>query len=406
MSVIIVCGTSWGDDGKGKIVDFLAKDAKIVARYQGGNNAGHTLVVNNKKFVLHLIPSGILHPTTRCVIGNGVVFDVKAFLEEVKNLNETGIETKNRIFVSSQAHLILPSHKEKEKLENKLGTTKRGIGPAYVDKINREGIRVGDLLYPDYLLKRLFENNKKEVAEKIYEKIMSNSSNMIPYIFDTDIMLNEAVSKNEVILCEGAQGTLLDVDHGTYPFVTSSNATSGGACTGLGIGPTKITKVIGVSKCYTTRVGEGPFPTELKNELGEKIRILGKEFGATTGRPRRVGYLDLVGLRYAVRINGLSSLALTKLDIFDQIDEIKICVAYKYNSTLLKEFPRNTEVLGKCEPVYETVMGWEEKTSKIKSYNDLPNNVKIFVQKIEKEIEIPVEIISTGPDREDTILVQ
>ncbi len=419
-SVWVILGAQWGDEGKGKIVDLLSEDADIVVRYQGGANAGHTVSFDGKTYVLHLLPSGIFHKNVVCVIGNGVVLDPSALLEEINIIKNAGIDIKGRLLISHNAHLIMPYHKLLDKLyeqgEEKIGTTGKGIGPAYMDKYARTGIKVADLLNKDTLCKKIKKNieSKNEILEKIYhtekldvEKILNDyldfAEKISEYITDTAIYLNKAISDGKKILLEGAQGALLDVDHGTYPYVTSSNPTAGGASTGSGIPPTKINGVIGVIKAYTTRVGEGPFPTELKNEIGEYIRERGAEYGATTGRPRRCGWLDIVSLRYSIMINGIEKLALTKLDVLDELDEIKICTAYKINGNITERFPTDPDTLSKVEPVYETFKGWREKISNVNSYCDLPDEAKQFIEAIESLTNTKISIISVGADRKQTI---
>ncbi len=425
MAVIVIVGAQWGDEGKGKIVDVLTEKADGVARYQGGHNAGHTVVINNEKFILHIIPSGILHKGKACIIGNGVVVDPSSLIEEIDGLRKRGIEVGKNLFLSKNAHLIMPYHvaieKEQERLKGskKIGTTGKGIGPAYVDKIARTGIRAGDLLYPEifreklktnlsginHLLKAIYNASGFD-ADAIYREYMGYAEKLSEYIADTDIIINKMIDENKNILFEGAQGTLLDVDHGTYPYVTSSNAGAGGACTGLGVGPTKITRVIGVVKAYTTRVGEGPFPTEIKDSLGEKIREKGGEYGATTGRPRRCGWLDMVVLRHSIRINGLSGIVITKLDILDGLEKIKICTAYRYNGRLYEEFPKELNVFEKCEPVYEEVSGWKENTSGIKDFEKLPKTAQEYIKNIERILGVNVEIISSGQKRDELIMLK
>jgi len=425
MAVIVIVGAQWGDEGKGKIVDVLTEKAACVARYQGGHNAGHTVVINNEKFVLHIIPSGILHKGKVCIIGNGVVVDPSALIDEVDGLKKRGIKVGENLLLSKNAHLIMPYHtaieREQEKLKGskKIGTTGKGIGPAYVDKAARVGLRVGELLFPEifkeklkanvsgvnHLLKTLY-NAPAFDAEALYKEYMGYAERLSAHIADTDIIINKMVDKNKNMLFEGAQGTLLDVDHGTYPYVTSSSSGAGGACTGLGVGPTKITGVIGVVKAYTTRVGEGPFPTEINDSLGEKIREKGGEYGATTGRPRRCGWLDIVALRYAVRINGLSGIVLTKLDILDGLDTIKICNAYKYGGKIYKEFPKELNVLESCEPVYEEVFGWKESTSGIKKFERLPKAAQRYIRKIERMLNVEINIVSSGQKRDELIMLK
>jgi adenylosuccinate synthase len=419
-SVWVVLGAQWGDEGKGKIVDLMSEDADIVVRYQGGANAGHTVSFDGKTYVLHLLPSGIFHENVVCVIGNGVVLDPLALIEEINIIKNAGVNINGRLLISHNAHLIMPYHKLLDKLyeqgEEKIGTTGKGIGPAYVDKYARVGIKVIDLLNKDTLCKKIKKNieSKNEILEKIYhtekldvEKILNDyldfAEKISEYIADTAVYLNEAIKKGKKILLEGAQGALLDVDHGTYPYVTSSNPTAGGASTGSGIPPTKINGIIGVIKAYTTRVGEGPFPTELKNEIGNYLRERGGEYGATTGRPRRCGWLDVVSLKYSIMINGIEKLALTKLDVLDELDEIKICTAYKIDGKITEKFPTDPDTLSKVEPVYETFKGWKEKTSNVNSYHDLPDEAKKFIEAIELFTNTEITIISVGADRKQTI---
>lgn len=422
MPNIIIVGLQWGDEGKGKIVDYLSKNADVVARYQGGHNAGHTVVINNEKFILHLVPSGILYKDKICIIGNGVVVDPAALIEEIDGLKQRGVEINGNLFLSKNAHLIMPYHivmdRENERIRGakSIGTTGRGIGPAYCDKVSRSGIRIADLLHPklfkeklesnlfyvNFLLENLYKVQKLDI-ESIYKKYMGYAEKLKEYISDTDIIINKMISENKNVLFEGAQGTLLDIDHGTYPYVTSSNAIAGGACTGLGIGPTKISKVIGVVKAYTTRVGGGPFPTEIKDSLGDKIREKGGEYGATTGRPRRCGWIDLVILRHSVMINGVTGIAITKLDILDDLDVIKICTSYKYNREIFYDFPKESNIFEKCEPIYEEVEGWKTSTSGIKVFDQLPRAAKAYIKKIESMLGIEVNLISTGQRRDELI---
>lgn len=422
MSTLVVVGIQWGDEGKGKLVDFLTQKANLIVRFQGGNNAGHTIVIDGEKYILHLIPSGILHKGKKCIIGNGVVIDPAVFLSEIGNLRKRGIDINDSLFISKTAHLIMPYHiaieKEYEK-DKKIGTTGRGIGPAYTDKIARNGVRVIDLFYPETLMDKiksnlsiinfLLENFYKAIslkAEDIYELYLKYGQEISRYVADTDIMINNEVESGSNILFEGAQGTLLDIDHGTYPFVTSSNTVTGGVCTGAGISPLKINKILGVAKAYTTRVGEGPFPTEIKDAMGECLRQRGGEYGATTGRPRRCGWLDMVALRYAIRINGLTGLAITKLDVLDGLDKIKICTSYKYNNTLYYDFPKEMDILQNCEPVYEELEGWKENTAGVRDFDKLPKNAKAYIMEIEKILKTRIQIISTGQGREDTIIIE
>jgi adenylosuccinate synthase len=420
-AVWVILGAQWGDEGKGKIVDLLSENADIVVRYQGGANAGHTVSFDGKPYILHLLPSGIFHQNVTCVIGNGVVIDPIALMDEIEMVKSAGVDIKGRLLISHNAHLIMPYHKLLDKIydqgEDKIGTTGRGIGPAYVDKYARVGIKVVDLLDREILCRKLRKNieAKNEILEKIYgatkldvEKIIDEyiefDKKIDEFVTDTALYLNNAIKEKKKILLEGAQGALLDIDHGTYPFVTSSNPTAGGASTGSGIPPTKINGVIGVIKAYTTRVGEGPFPTELKDEIGDYIREKGVEFGATTGRPRRCGWLDLVSLRYSIMINGIDKLALTKIDVLSELDEIKICVSYEINGKKLKSFPTNPEALSKVTPIYETLKGWKKDLSNISSYSELPAEAKEFVEAIELFTGVEISIISIGADRKQTIL--
>lgn len=424
MPVKVIVGAQWGDEGKGKIVDLLSEEADIVARYQGGANAGHTVVLGGEKLVLHLIPSGILHPHVTCVIGNGVVIDPVALLDEIELLRSKGIEVSGRLLISHNAHLIMPYHKlldrvEEDEREDKIGITGRGIGPAYVDKVNRCGIRIVDLLDRDVFREKLRKNieEKNRLLKNIYhreeldeEKIISEylefDRKIDEYVTDVSIYLNDAIKTGKRVLFEGAQGTLLDVDFGTYPYVTSSNPVSGGACIGLGVGPTRIDKVIGVIKAYTTRVGNGPFPTEIKGELEERIRELGQEYGATTGRPRRCGWFDSVIVKLAVRVNGIDSFALTKLDVLDPLEEIKLCVGYRHNGRIICNFPSELKVLQECEPIYESFEGWLEPTSGVKTYDELPPNAKKYLEAISRFTGVPISIISVGSERNRTIILK
>lgn len=424
MSVRIIIGAQWGDEGKGKIVDMLAGKAQVVARYQGGANAGHTIWDGDKKYVLRLIPSGILHEGVMCILGNGVVIDPIAFFEELDGLAKVGIRMEGRVMVSPHAHIILPYHKlidqAKEKYlgKNQVGTTQRGIGPAYSDKIDRCGIRAIDLM--DYgtlkekLQKNISEKNKilkafgaEELApEPIIKLFHELGGRMRSYVRDTAGYLYDAVKANKEILLEGAQGTLLDIDHGTYPFVTSSNASSGGACTGLGLGPTKVDHVLGVAKAYTTRVGNGPFPTEFDEPFSEKVRKLGGEFGAVTGRPRRCGWLDLVQLKHAMIINGIDELAITKLDVLDTIDELKVCIGYKVNGAKIDYPITDARELEKVEPIYESVKGWTSNTSNAKKFEDLPQKAQAYLKFIEDFMEdAKLKIVSIGQERDRTFMM-
>ena len=424
MSVKIIVGAQWGDEGKGKIVDLLSEQVDIVARYQGGANAGHTIVIDGEQYILHLVPSGILHKNTICVIGNGVVIDPLALLEEIEFLKSKGISVDGRLWISHRAHLIMPYHKlldqakESKDADRKIGTTGRGIGPAYVDKVNRMGIRIVDLLDRDTLEEKLRTNikEKNEILKKIYREKEIDVDQIIneyldfdkkidPYIKDVSTFLNESLKDGKQILLEGAQGTLLDIDFGTYPYVTSSNPTSGGACAGVGIGPTKIESVLGVIKAYTTRVGMGPFPTEIGDEEDFDLRDLGGEYGATTGRPRRCGWFDALIAKFAVQVNGLDSFALTKLDVLDTLEEVKVCVAYKYQGKTITTFPSEMRILENCEPVYESFPGWQKPTSGIRSYQDLPANAKGYLDAIKNLTQTDFSIISVGSGREQTILM-
>ena len=425
MANLLVLGTQWGDEGKGKIVDFLTPDFDIVARYQGGHNAGHTVWVNGKKVVLHLIPSGILHPGKTCVIGNGLVVSPEALFQEIGDLEARGVAVDGgRIVISRNAHLIMPYHPVMERIsegsrgEKKIGTTCRGIGPAYEDKAARWGIRAGDLIDLSVLKEKIQENLKVKNrlfaahgiapldAGKIYEEYAGYASRMASYVQDVSLFLDEEMKKRKRVLFEGAQGVLLDLDHGTYPFVTSSNSTAGGVCTGLGIGPKSIHSILGISKAYTTRVGSGPFPTELAGEIGKKIAARGDEFGATTGRPRRCGWFDALAVRYACRVNGIDRIALTKPDVLEEMAEVRICTAYKYKGEVLKSFPAEPWILEKVVPVYKTMPGWRDSVHGAREYASLPAAFKDYVRRIEDLIETRVALISTGVAREDTILLE
>ncbi len=424
MATLVVVGSQWGDEGKGKIVDILTEDAGLVARYQGGHNAGHTVVIEESEFVLHLIPSGILHAQKQCLIGNGVVIDPAALIEEVDDIEKRNLDLKGRFYISRNAHLIMPYHLALEKgSENslgdgKIGTTGRGIGPAYTDKMARMGLRVGDLLHPDLFEQKLRANlqhyntviralyhQEPLRAEPILQAFVRHTERMRPWIADTSLLVHNAMIRGEHILCEGAQGTLLDIDHGTYPFVTSSSATAGGACTGLGFGPGRVDHVLGVVKAYTTRVGSGPFPSEVQGALDEKFRSIGKEFGASTGRPRRCGWFDAVVVRYAARVNGLNSAALTKLDVLDTFDPIPICTGYRHKGTLLSDFPTDLSILEECEPVYEEAPGWTTSTIGLTEFDALPQRAQDYVRRLEDLIQTPFSLISTGPARTQTIRV-
>lgn len=423
MANLIIVGAQWGDEGKGKIVDIYTEYTQEVVRFQGGNNAGHTLVVGDEKTVLHLIPSGILHEGKRCIIGNGVVLDPKVFLEEIEGLKKKGyLQDDSQLMVDGAVNLIMPYHKkidiarEQKSGAKKIGTTGRGIGPTYEDKVGRRGIRFADLLKPEtfkrklhdvlqeknFYLEQFLGEQPLEEAEIIAE-YLGYAEKLRCYIGRASTEIDRAVKAGHNVLFEGAQGSLLDVDHGTYPYVTSSSTVAGGACTGAGIGPNRIDHVIGISKAYVTRVGEGPFPTELHDEMGEKLRAAGHEFGATTGRPRRTGWLDIVALREAVRTNGLTGIALTKMDVLNGLESIKVCTAYKYGEELLEEFPQDFDVLKECTPVYEEVVGWQRDITAVKEYCDLPQQARDYVDKIEAWTGCAVVLVSVGPRRDETI---
>ncbi len=421
MSTLVVVGSQWGDEGKGKIVHLLGKKADYIVRYQGGNNAGHTVVFDGKHFVLHQIPSGILQPGRKCVIGNGVVMDPLALREEARFLESRRIRVKGRLFVSAWAHLILPYHKYLDALResgtDKIGTTKRGIGPAYSDKVGRTGIRLADYMEPD-LFRELLERNLQEKAP-LLKKVVSLSKlrhetlkdynglrNFLrPFVADTPALLQKALANGANVLFEGAQGALLDVDFGTYPFVTSSNPSAGAACVGAGVGPSAIDEVLGVVKAYTTRVGEGPFPTELKDALGHFLRERGQEFGATTGRPRRCGWFDAVVVRHAVRVNGITRLALTKLDVLEGVDPIRVCVGYRLNGRMVRDFPASRWDQARAKPVYKDLPGFSGPVKGITRHKDLPAAARSYVKFLEKETGAPMSLISMGRSREETILL-
>jgi adenylosuccinate synthase len=421
---IVLLGAQWGDEGKGKATDLLGDKVKYVVRYQGGNNAGHTVVIGKEKYALHLLPSGILTPSCIPVIGNGVVIDPAVLLEEIRGLNERGVDT-SKLKISTNAHLITPYHRTIDKVterflgKSKIGTTGRGIGPSYADKINRIGIRVQDLFDEPILRKKLegalrdknqvlikVFNRKGIEVEEVLAEYLGYAEALRPYIVDTSLLLNEALNREEVVLLEGSQGTLLDVDHGTYPFVTSSNPTAGGASTGSGVGPTKITRVIGIVKAYTTRVGSGPFPTELFDVDGEKLRSIGGEFGTTTGRSRRTGWYDALIARYAVRINGLTDFFLTKLDVLTGWEKIPVCVAYEIDGKRVEELPASQTEFHHAKPVYEYLPGWSENISSARSLNDLPKNAREYVKFLEEISGAPISAIGVGPGREETIVVR
>ncbi|SFK10622.1 Adenylosuccinate synthetase [Halobacillus dabanensis] len=424
MSSVVVVGTQWGDEGKGKITDFLSQNAEVVARYQGGNNAGHTIKFDGITYKLHLIPSGIFFDDKTCVLGNGMVIDPKALLDELKYLHDKGVSTDN-LRISNRAHVILPYHlkldalQEEEKGDNKIGTTKKGIGPAYMDKAARTGIRIADLLDKESFREKLEQNlaEKNRLFEKVYEtqpftveEIMDEyyeyGQEIASYVCDTSVVLNDSLDEGRRVLFEGAQGVMLDIDQGTYPFVTSSNPIAGGVTIGSGVGPSKIKHVVGVSKAYTTRVGDGPFPTELDNEVGNQIREVGNEYGTTTGRPRRVGWFDSVVVRHARRVSGITDLSLNSIDVLTGIETLKICTAYKYKGEIIEEFPASLKVLAECEPVYEEMPGWTEDITEAKSLSDLPANARHYIERVSQLTGIPLSIFSVGPDRAQTNVVR
>lgn len=423
MPVTVVVGMQWGDEGKGKIVDMIADKADVIARYQGGANAGHTVVVGKEEYVLHLIPSGVLRQGKVCIIGPGVVVDPEALMSEIDGLEKRGVAVKGSLLVSNRAHLIMPYHKlldraaESRLSGSKIGTTGRGIGPAYADKAARIGLRVGDLFKPEYFRERLGQALEQKNAllktlygepaadeKEIFEKYMAYAGRMKDYAADCGPILRKAVADGKNVLAEGAQGSMLDIDHGTYPFVTSSPAAAGGACTGLGLPPRAINEVLGVMKAYTTRVGEGPFPTELLDATGERLRKTGGEYGATTGRPRRCGWLDAVVGRFAVDVNGVTGIALTKLDVLDEFDTISICTEYEIDGKRYGHLPEDTDALSRVKPVYETHPGWKSSTSGISSYAKLPDAAKRYIARVEELVGAKVSVVSTGQDRSATII--
>lgn len=424
MANVIVIGAQWGDEGKGKITDLLSKSADVVVRYQGGVNAGHTVVVQGQTFKLHLIPSGILYPETQCIIGSGTVIDPKVLIGELDQLKELNISTAN-LMISQTAHVTMPYHRmidqasEERRGEFKIGTTGRGIGPTYADKSERTGIRILDLIDPEALRDQLHWTitYKNVILEKLYnlppldpeaviEEYLGYAERLRPHVVDCSLKIYDAVEHKRNILFEGAQGTLLDLDHGTYPYVTSSNPVAGGACVGAGVGPTMIDRVIGVSKAYTTRVGEGPFPTELSGTLGELLCDRGAEFGTTTGRKRRCGWFDAVIGRYAVRINGIDCLAITKLDVLDELDEIKVCVAYEIDGQRCEDFPSSSRVFANCRPIYETVPGWKQSTADCRTLEDLPSKALDYLKFLAELMKVPIAIVSLGASRDQTIIVE
>ncbi len=422
MANLLVTGTQWGDEGKGKIIDLLTPSFDVVARYQGGHNAGNTVYVNGERIILHLIPSGIFHRGVLCIIGNGVVIDPRAFLDEIQGLEKSGVEIDDNIVISKNAHLILPYHSHREIIDEerkgakKIGTTCRGIGPSYEDKMARRGIRVGDLLDLCILKEKIKENVEEKKAyfayydkplpdaEKIYKEYAFYASKIKKYIKDVSLLLDEKMKEGKSILFEGAQGTLLDIDHGTYPYVTSSNSTAGGVCTGLGVPPKKIDTVLGVTKAYTTRVGGGPFPTEIFDERGEFLLERGNEYGSTTGRPRRCGWFDAVGVSYSCRLNGIDKIALTKPDVLDDLDEIQVCVGYKYKGKLLPSFATESWILDKVVPQYKKMRGWRQPIRKIVDFPSFPQAFKDYLKLIEDTIQARIVLVSTGVERKDIIL--
>lgn len=424
MASVIIVGTQWGDEGKGKIVDYLANKAQYVVRSQGGSNAGHTVVVDNIKYKLRLLPSGILHKDKVCIIGNGVVIEPKVFLSEIDGLIEKKVNMSN-LKISNRAHVLMPYHKILDELqeedlgENKLGTTKNGIGPCYMDKASRLGIRIVDLMNKETFAKKLKFNVelKNKLLKKLYnheginyeellKEYLEYAERLRPYVADTTTILNKAIKEKKNILFEGAQATMLDLDHGTYPFVTSSYPAAGGACTGSGVGPRKIDNVIGVVKAYSTRVGEGPFPSELFDDVGQFIRDKGGEYGTVTGRARRCGWLDACVIKYASYINGLDSVAITRLDILDELEKLKICVAYKYNGEILEDYPADLDILSKVEPVYEEFEGWKTSTTNIREYDKLPENAKKYLKRLSEVIDTEISIVSVGAGRDETIIIK
>ena len=425
MANVIIVGTQWGDEGKGKIVDLLAEHAHLVVRFQGGNNAGHTMVVGGEQFICHLIPSGILQDKT-CIIGNGVVVDPAVLLEEMDNLKGRGINTgEDRLLISERAHVIMPYHqsvdqaREQFKGDKKIGTTGRGIGPAYEDKATRRGIRFVDLLDPkvfeervetildekNFYLKNYLSAETLDAGE-IVDQYQVYAQRLAPHVANVSITINDAIKNGQHVMFEGAQGTHLDIDHGTYPFVTSSNTVAGNACCGSGVGPKQIDEVIGIVKAYTTRVGAGPFPSELFDDIGDQIQKTGAEFGATTGRRRRCGWLDTVILKNSVRLNGLTGLAITKLDVLDGLDSVKICTGYEYKGEIISDFPASLDVLADCKPVYETLPGWAEDLSVLRKIEDFPPNAKSYLDRIAELTETDLHIVSVGPDRDQTIVLK
>ncbi|WP_391572385.1 adenylosuccinate synthase [Cohnella sp.] len=420
MSTVVVVGTQWGDEGKGKITDYLAEKADVVARYQGGNNAGHTILIDNKKYKLTMVPSGIFNQNKLCVIGNGMVINPGALIEEIQYIQDNGFSTDN-LKISDRAHVIMPYHlvldalEEDRKAANKIGTTRKGIGPCYMDKAARNGIRIADLMVPEAFAEkaRAIIADKNQVitqmysgealdADSIVNEYLELAEKLRPYVTDTSVVLNDAIDSGKKVLFEGAQGVMLDIDQGTYPYVTSSNPSAGGVCIGSGVGPSKIREVIGVAKAYTTRVGDGPFPTELDNEIGQWIRDKGHEYGTVTGRPRRVGWFDSVVVRHARRVSGITGLSLNSLDVLTGLDTVKICTAYKFRGELMEHYPANLKLLEECEAVYEELPGWHEDISGAKQISDLPETTQRFIERITELTGIPIAIFSVGRNREQT----
>ncbi|HGN5418820.1 TPA: adenylosuccinate synthase [Streptococcus pyogenes] len=424
MTSVVVVGTQWGDEGKGKITDFLSADAEVIARYQGGDNAGHTIVIDGKKFKLHLIPSGIFFPQKISVIGNGVVVNPKSLVKELAYLHDEGVTTDN-LRISDRAHVILPYHiqldqlQEDAKGDNKIGTTIKGIGPAYMDKAARVGIRIADLLDKDIFAERLRINlaEKNRLFEKMYdstpldfdaifEEYYAYGQEIKQYVTDTSVILNDALDAGKRVLFEGAQGVMLDIDQGTYPFVTSSNPVAGGVTIGSGVGPSKINKVVGVCKAYTSRVGDGPFPTELFDEVGERIREVGHEHGTTTGRPRRVGWFDSVVMRHSRRVSGITNLSLNSIDVLSGLDAVKICVAYDLDGERIDYYPASLEQLKRCKPIYEELPGWQEDITGVRSLDELPENARNYVRRIGELVGVRISTFSVGPGREQTNILE
>ena len=425
MAVRILVGAAWGDEGKGKIVDFLSERADIVVRFQGGANAGHTVQIGDQEYILHLIPVGILRQDKACVIGNGTVIDPEALMEEIEMLGTHGIEVEGRLFISHNAHVIMPYHKlidrvgeEQLQEEERIGTTGRGIGPAYADKAARKGIRIGDL-HDQGVLREKLQRNIDEAnrileaiyraepldADRIIEEYMAFADRIGPFVTNTSEYLNDAIDADKEILFEGSQGTLLDVDHGTYPYVTSSNTTTGAACMGAGVGPTRIDEVIGVAKAYTTRVGNGPFPTEFPSRWGDEFRRMAGEFGATTGRPRRCGWFDAMVVRYAVMVNGIDRLALARLDTLDTLQTLRLCVGYRLNGEVVPHLPNDANVLRRCEPVYEEMEGWDRPTGHIRTWDGLPKEAQAYIERISELVKAKVDLVSVGSHRDATIFM-